>query len=325
MMRVILHGGTHKTGTKTLQHCLFANRKALADAGVAYPPLNAPAEFNYLAQAFTGVGVLHRGYPITPDQAVATVEHAARSIGNSGTVIVSAEDLSACCLGMRLWQGLDRPDFRDLQRDYLAKIAGAFKRFDIIPVLMFRRGDEFAESLYGTLVRSNNFTGSFESFLAYANPLFEYEAQRTMFATVFGGVEILSFHGPNLVDRFLSAAGIDFRPEQAPIKNISTDARFICWLNARYTARKPTRSEVNRRRRFLRSDAVRGLFPDFGEANFWRSETERAAFHERCAQGLPKLEFPPPRAARGPDARVDNNTIRRISECYNAWKQVERR
>jgi hypothetical protein len=318
-MRLILHAGTHKTGTKTLQHCLFANRDALADAGVAYPPLSAPADFNYLVQAFTGV------YPISPDEAVATVEHAARLVGDSGTVIVSAEDLSACCLGMRLWEGLDRRDFRHLQRGYLAKTADAFKRFDIMPVLMFRRADEFAQSLYQTHVRGNTFTGSFESFLAYANPLFEYEAQRTMFATVFGRVEILSFHGPNLVDRFLSAAAIDFRPGQAPIKNISTDERLTYWLNARATGRNLTRSEVNRRRRFLRSNAVRNLFPDFGEANFWRSEAERAAFHDRCAQGLPELEFPPPRAALGPDARVDSDTIRRISECYNAWRQVERR
>jgi hypothetical protein len=318
-MRLILHAGTHKTGTKTLQHCLFANRKALSDAGVAYPVLPARAgerqkrSNNWLAHAFTGA------YPITPSEAIVTVEHGARRVGNSGIVLVSAEDSSACCLGMRLWQGLDRPDFRELQCDYLSRIACAFKPFEIVSLLVFRRVDEFAQSLYQTFVRGNHFTGSFESFLSYAAPLFDYEAQRLMFATVFGKVETLSFHGPNLVDRFLAAAGIDFIPEETPTVNVSTDARLTYWLNWRATARKPTVAEVNRRRKFLKSEIARRLFPDFGQASFWRSEVERAAFHTRCNQDFSELEFPPPRRAIGPDARVDDETLQRISECYAAW------
>jgi hypothetical protein len=320
-MRLILHAGTHKTATKTLQYCIFANRTALEDAGIAYPVLPAPPNEwqmrsnNWLAHAFTGA------YSITPNEAIVTVEHATHRVGDSGIAFVSAEDLSACCLGMRLWQGLDRPDFRDLQRNFLAEIARAFKHFDIIPVLVFRRADEFAQSLYQSMVVGNHFTGPFESFLTYAAPLFDYEAQRLMFATVFGRVESLSFHGPNLIDRLLAAAGIDFMPEQAPSVNVSTDARLTYWLNWRATARKPTVAEVNRRRKFLKSDTARCFFPDFSEASFWRSEIERAAFHNRCTQGFSEFEFPPPRRAIGPDARVHDETLQRISECYAAWKQ----
>jgi hypothetical protein len=323
-MRLILHAGTHKTGTKTLQHCLFANRKALASAGLAYPILEAEAgerqmrSNNWLAHAFTAA------YAITPSKAVVTVEQAARRVGDAGIVLASAEDSSACCLGMRLWRGLDRPDFRDLQRDYLAKIASAFSRFDILPVLMFRRADEFAQSLYQTIVGGNHFTGSFESFLSYAAPLLDYEAQRAVFATVFARVEVLSFHGPNIVHRLLAAAGVDFGLEPPPTKNVSTDARLTYWLNWRATARKPTVAEVSRRKRFLKSDAVRTLFPDFGEASFWGTEADRAAFHDRCTQEFSEFEFPPPRRSLGPDARVDEKTLQRISECYAAWKESTR-
>ena len=36
--RMILHGGTSKTGTSSLQHCLGANRRTLAEEGWWYPP-----------------------------------------------------------------------------------------------------------------------------------------------------------------------------------------------------------------------------------------------------------------------------------------------
>ncbi len=37
-MKVILHIGTHKTGTTTLQHFLTANKEALAERGFCYSP-----------------------------------------------------------------------------------------------------------------------------------------------------------------------------------------------------------------------------------------------------------------------------------------------
>lgn len=40
-MRVIIHGGRHKTGTTTLQHLLASQRQRLATAGFCYPDLGA--------------------------------------------------------------------------------------------------------------------------------------------------------------------------------------------------------------------------------------------------------------------------------------------
>ena len=42
--RLILHGGTPKTGTSALQWCLDANRKVLAQRGFWYPPSSNPRE-----------------------------------------------------------------------------------------------------------------------------------------------------------------------------------------------------------------------------------------------------------------------------------------
>lgn len=41
--RMILHGGTSKTGTSSLQHCLGANRRTLAEEGWWYPPPSIPS------------------------------------------------------------------------------------------------------------------------------------------------------------------------------------------------------------------------------------------------------------------------------------------
>lgn len=142
--------------------------------------------------------------------------------------------------------------------DYLLSIKKFFEGYEIAPVLVLRRADEYAQSLYQTLVRSDHFFGSFKSFLSYAAPLFDYQAQIKAFERAFGHVNVLSFNrlgNGSLVDNFLQSVGVSYQPGTTPLKNISTDARLTFWKSTRGFD-----GETAIIKEFLRSKSARVLF-----------------------------------------------------------------
>ncbi|WP_210237349.1 hypothetical protein, partial [Mesorhizobium sp. M2D.F.Ca.ET.148.01.1.1] len=55
-MRLILHIGTHKTGSTALQHFLSANGKGLGDHGICYASPIHEFNFNSIANTFLNDG-----------------------------------------------------------------------------------------------------------------------------------------------------------------------------------------------------------------------------------------------------------------------------
>lgn len=326
MRRVILHAGTHKTGSSTLQFHMDDHRRAFAKHGLLYPavPFDAKNKIwrsnNWMAQAFTGK------YDHKPADVTAAIEAVLVDARPDDTLLISSEDLSACCAGHPLWSGIDLSSFRELQHEYLSavgdhlhKVISPFGRFTIEPVLVFRRADEFAHSLYQTLISSNRTRRSFEEFLTYAAPLFDYKTQIDAFERVFGKARVLSFSAlsdGDLVDRFLNEIGIEYRPPAAvQYRNPSTDARITYWQ-----AIRGQDDDAVERRRFGQSGAARSLFPDFGAASFWHGLEERVVFHDRHAEGFPDGFFPPARHRASVDARLNDAELDRVSQSYGRWR-----
>lgn len=91
MSRLILHIGTHKTGTTAVQNAFFARRRALAAHGIVYPKLGRMAGHHGLVAKWIPVAERYR-YRVPVDHILEDLAHThARS---DRTVILSAEEFS---------------------------------------------------------------------------------------------------------------------------------------------------------------------------------------------------------------------------------------
>ena len=132
--RLILHGGTPKTGTSALQWCLDANRKVLAQRGFWYPPSSSRREPKHQQL----VGAL-----MTADETrfAQCIESALEDMPSSAhTVILSTEGI------FNHWW-----DYSPAAKGLLRGLAD---RFDFELCIWFREPESFAAALYAQYLRN---------------------------------------------------------------------------------------------------------------------------------------------------------------------------
>ena len=136
--RLILHIGTHKTGTTTLQTLMAAQRSELAEAGFCYPttghaenPVSQPLKASVWKHQLLTHSLVH------PDDSLFAREYArlAEEFAHSGltTMVLSAE-------------GLSGP--RPRKHKSMMRVQRFADDFDIQIVCLVRRQDYFVESLW---------------------------------------------------------------------------------------------------------------------------------------------------------------------------------
>src|SRR5262245_1338144 len=140
-MRLILHAGTHKTGTTSIQTALAVSRRWLGTRGVCYPKLDQRGRaHNHFA---------HRIAMANEADLDGLRTEFRRSINMGQTVLVSAEELSARITGTQYWDGFTDPDFPARKQAYMERLRKVFSDFDEVTVhICFRHAAEYAESLY---------------------------------------------------------------------------------------------------------------------------------------------------------------------------------
>ena len=135
MKRLILHVGTHKTGTSYLQLWLYRNRQALRSHGIAYPDfyMKMPnANHHGLADAIKlGQLDFHRA-----------AEELSEITSSDKHVILSSETFSSL--------------FHRGRGDAVAFSEAFGKFFSIGIVIYLRRQDEMLESAYAEIVKTGN-------------------------------------------------------------------------------------------------------------------------------------------------------------------------
>lgn len=183
--RLLLHIGTHKTGTTSIQHWFANNGARLARQDAYYPDLHAgkrnPGQ-HFLAAA--AAAAKRTGAPARPKRVATLIERLRAAPGR--VAMVSSELLS-----------LIDP----------APIADIFAEFDCEVVCILRRQDEFLESMYRELVKSSFFAGDKDDFLKLVlagEPL-------TIFTDNAGHTlkGVLPFDYAALLDRWAAAFGAD--------------------------------------------------------------------------------------------------------------------
>ena len=203
-LRLILHIGTHKTATSTLQALMVGQRSQLRAEGILYPstdrlPIRSRRKHAFLAR------LLHDGGPAFE----AMLADLRTEVADSGCdqVLMSGEGLSGPTM---------RPD--------PAALAALARAFDLTAVCFLRRQDTFAESLWNQRCKAGNEYDGIEAFVNGARMAkhMDYLAMLAPWAEV-GRVVAVGFEAARrdgVAESFATAAGISL-PTAPRDRNVS--------------------------------------------------------------------------------------------------------
>lgn len=313
--RVLLHAGTHKTGTTSIQAVLGDHRKHLRKQGLFYPDTKPHLgggrhAHHRLAHALVG---------IDSDTAAAArrfLDDIASAAQRSDTLLFSSEAFYRHVCGVKNWRSVSREDYWPLRSRYLSHVAGSLSQADVGVLLFLRRPDSFAESLYRENVTKSLTKASFYKWLNRTRPLFHYNEQVEAFAAAFSSVEVCRYEdavAEGLVEAFFRRIGFE-APAPGPWTRRSPDARLVLWMRQR----RPGTWE--QRREFVASEEATSLFDDYGATTLWQSAADRDAFLERFDGAYGADFFPPPSGELRP-ATLTEDQAQCIDAAWARWQQ----
>lgn len=180
-MRLILHAGTHKTGTTSIQKVLSANRDWLRGNGLIVPP----GDHHGFAKAVAAGDAVHIS---------AFLRDAEKISGPNDTIIISSEKMYRFLLHDMNWSSVVSPNFFTGRDKYVAALAEALSRFDVT-VLLFHRDYKgyFLPWLYITLVREGAIDTTYDEFVRHHESRFEFKKQVDIFRRHFSDVQTHAF------------------------------------------------------------------------------------------------------------------------------------
>lgn len=210
--RLVLHVGTHKTGTTSIQQALRDNRDALRRAGICYPDPSRDPHPHLPAHNFIYRATLNGAEAMAAERDLIMAEFKA---SRADCLILSEEGLS-------------------LPRDALQEFFAPWRDvFDFEIVCFLRRQDRYAESLFSQYVRERKpiATGTIAEFVKVPEiaARFDYDTNLQRW-DAFGPVHAVNYDllkGDGLHVPILEAAQTDLRIAATPQTNVSPPAGAI--------------------------------------------------------------------------------------------------
>ena len=162
-MRLVLHAGTHKTGTTSIQRVLADNRDWLRSRGLYYPDggkiFRERTPHHQIAHGLKSADpVLHRA-------SLDYIRQIRCNARDGETVIISSEPIYRHISGRADANNVSDEEYWARRRRYLEDVARALHEFDVEVLLFYRRVDDFAVSSYGESVRKGSWHGDFMDFM----------------------------------------------------------------------------------------------------------------------------------------------------------------
>ena len=192
MPRIIVHIGTHKTATTSIQKFLFNNREELGTRGVLYPDYSIIEKDPHYAQLgmVNALSGQHKNY----DASVAErfFKETKTRAQDYETTVISAEPFYRHAQiepGSKIPK--KRSKYWELRTEYINRIRDLLGPAEII--IVFRRQAEYAESLYQEHVKVTRYTGNFQTFCADMWFHFKFLQQARVWDAAFPGLKAFSF------------------------------------------------------------------------------------------------------------------------------------
>jgi hypothetical protein len=223
------------------------------------------------------------------------------------------------------WDGFDNQDYWSRRTEFLDRLKATLRDFEDIEVfLCLRRADEFAQSLYSTMLQSGRTSQTFEEFVTAVGPIFEYQHQIRAMERIFGKINVRSYEtlSANLLPNFFRWMGIPLPPKAGQVKRKSPDGRLISWLYATMKGRFDDVERRQLRRQFINSPHGERLYPA-GRATFWNDEAARVRLLEQSCTGLGNSFFGDLTAKGTVSALVDETEIGWIEREFHEWCSAE--
>ena len=277
MARCLIHVGTHKTGTTTLQAILKSCREELRASDIFYPLTNDERCHNSLAHLLASCS----------DQELDSIRIKFRELfnqQNSGfaRLLLSAEEFSTRICLAKPWAGLQE-NFIEKRRFYLSRLKSLLIDFDSIDFyLSFRDHEEYAHSLYATKIISGQVSCSFEEFVENCSPIFNYRIQALLFEEI-GTLHMIRYEDikNDLQGEFSSWLNL---PGGMPVRAVSLKKtpplHYIYWLS-RSVCGGTSIKERKLRRKFCW--VMQDSEPkDAVDSSLWKSLGNRERFLSMC-------------------------------------------
>jgi hypothetical protein len=197
-MTLIVHIGSHKTGTTAIQRFAASHRAVLRERGLWYPSyeeIGLPAHYGHHDFAHAVAGVEER---LSVRDAERFSDFIRGRMRAGETALISAEPIYRHVLPQDAdyWSG---------RRGYATRLKEVIGFEDVTILCVLRRQDSFARSLYQEKIKSRKYAESFRQFLVNQRHEFEYHRQLTIFQEVFGNVRVLIYEDlkqGDLIDAF---------------------------------------------------------------------------------------------------------------------------
>lgn len=325
MKKLLLHVGTHKTGTTAIQHALFTDRERLAAAGILYEP-DRPASQRGPRNAHHWVAHALARDDAADRDALRAYRDRMQSAA-ADTILLSAEpfyrhaDMS-CGANPR-----DRDQFLAARATYLERVATYFAPFDMHLSIYFRRPDRYVDSLYKENAASNNLKISFAGYRAASPPCFLYRYQDRLdeLRRYFDKIAVHCFENARktgLVNSFYADHDLPAPPDDAapgPLRG-SVSLRAALWLVTAKQAGGLNDQDRKRRWLFALSDAGRAYFKSPVKEMFWKDEAERQGFVAEALSGFERPDFWTPAAETAAPVEWNDRDQAQADRAFADWQ-----
>jgi hypothetical protein len=223
--KLIIHAGSQKTGTTSIQSFLHESRTALQGIGFTYAETcfgdpNITSHYNSIRGFFSK----------SPEEMDHTAKFVEKVNSSSGTVIISAESLFSFP-AKHIFE--DNTGYWIRKKMMLEEIRSAFQTRDFEIIFFLRDKQRFLVSLFRQYLRvvqrpSPTLAAALDAFLNSEGHLENYETQIRIWREVFGNVTIVDYDdaarmGGSSIEAFCNAAGIKGIPITDRRENASPD------------------------------------------------------------------------------------------------------
>jgi len=318
----IVHAGTHKTGTTTVQNVMAAHRADLAAAGIHYPALERQgSDHNVLVHRLAAC--THDELNSARDELVRNAERLQLRQGAAATLLLSAEEISTRICNPDPWAGFDDGAYWDQRRRFLARLRSVLPEGASVETFVcFRDHESYAHSLYATKLLSGKVDWSFVEFVRRCAPIFDYRRQFDVLTETLGSVRAQSFEHlrGDLANRFFDWLGVPIQVERTPRLKATPTLDLIHWL-AQALQSPAGRADRPLRAGFCRAHASKPEGSGAPVQSLWPSEQARRDFFRQCHP--PPLEGWPQPAADGriADPAALDHRAQQIESEYRQWRQ----
>ncbi len=313
MGRLILHIGTHKTATTTIQNFLHHHRDTLAERGVFYPDYSLVRKKSHYAHLgmVNALSGRHRNYG--PELAERFFAKVRERIADYDTTIISAEPFYRHVDNAPGDDPYYAPkDYWPLRNAYIERIREIFGDAEV--VVVFRRQADYAQSLYQEHVKVTRYRGNFSLFLKDFWFHFVFGQQVAAWNRVFPTTRAMSFDkliaSGDVVGEFcrllnLPVSGLDALPRAN--EGMATDLVVL----KRMLHRTSTDKDTLRAQMEALSDKLPAAVHDLSKSrSFFASGAAMKAFQAEFADENEKLR-PFMMHDLAPDAPIFNTGFRK--------------